>query len=32
VDLPTVDFGVETTPGVPILDKSLETLAAKQAA
>jgi carboxyl-terminal processing protease len=32
VDLPTVDFGVEPTPGDPILDKALETLAAKQAA
>ena len=33
VDVPTVDFGVEPTPGDPVLDKAVESLtAAKKAA
>ena len=33
VDVPVVDFGVEPTPGDPMLDKAVETLtAAKKAA
>ena len=28
VDVPTVDFGVEPTPGDPVLDKAVETLTA----
>jgi carboxyl-terminal processing protease len=33
VDVPPMDFGVEATPGDPVLDKALETLtAAKKAA
>jgi carboxyl-terminal processing protease len=32
VDSPPVDFGVEATPGDPMLDKAVETLTAKKAA
>ena len=32
VDVPTVDFGVEPTPGDPVLDKAVETLTATKKA
>ena len=32
VDVPTADFGVEPTPGDPVLDKAIETLAAAKKA